>query len=115
MAAGGDSRRVAGRLKQACSPAHAAPIGDPAIIDFPGYTPGQLAAIFTTLAAEAGFTLTPAAKRKAAAVLAHAEAGQASGNARLAIRLLTQVTAAQAHRITTAPELVPPHNSALAL
>ncbi len=76
----------------------------PAIIDFPGYTPGQLAAIFATLAGEAGFTLTPAAKRKAAAVLAHAEAGRASGNARLAVRLLTQVTAAQAHRITTAPE-----------
>jgi hypothetical protein len=76
----------------------------PAIIDFPGYIPGQLAAIFTTLAAEAGFTLTAAAERKAAAVLAHAEAGQASGNARLAVRLLTQVTAAQARRITTAPE-----------
>ena len=76
----------------------------PAIIDFPGYTPGQLAAIFTTLAAEAGFTLTAAAERKAAAVLADAEAGQASGNARLAVRLLTQVTAAQARRITTAPE-----------
>ena len=73
----------------------------PAIIDFPGYTPGQLAEIFTTLAAEAGFTLTPAAERKAAAVLDHAEAGQASGNARLAVRLLTQVTATQAHRITT--------------
>ncbi len=76
----------------------------PAIIDFPGYTPGQLAAIFATLAGEAGFTLTPAAERKAAAVLADAEAGRASGNARLAVRLLTQVTAAQAYRITAAPE-----------
>jgi hypothetical protein len=83
----------------------------PAIIDFPGYTPGQLTAIFATLAAEAGFTLTPAARRKAAAVLAHAEAGPASGNARLAVRLLTQVTAAQARRITTAPE--PPDPAAL--
>jgi hypothetical protein len=83
----------------------------PAIIDFPGYAPGQLAVIFTTLAAEAGFTLTPAAERKVAAVLARAEAGQASGNARLAVRLLTQVTAAQAHRITTAPG--PPGPAAL--
>ena len=31
----------------------------PAVIDFPGYTAGQLAAIFATLAGEAGFTLTP--------------------------------------------------------
>ncbi len=83
----------------------------PAVIDFPGYTPGQLVAIFTTLAAEAGFTLTPAAERKAAAVLARAEAGQASGNARLAVRLLAQVTATQAHRITTAP--TPPDPAAL--
>jgi hypothetical protein len=31
----------------------------PAVIDFPGYTAGQLTAIFATLASEAGFTLTP--------------------------------------------------------
>jgi len=83
----------------------------PVVIDFPGYTPGQLAAIFATLASEAGFTLTPDATRKAAAVLAHAEAGHASGNARLAVRLLTQATASQAHRITTASE--PPDPAAL--
>ena len=76
----------------------------PAIIDFPGYTPGQLTAVFTRLAAEAGFTLTPDAAAKAAAVLAHAEAGNASGNARLAVRLLTQATASQARRITTASQ-----------
>jgi ATPase family associated with various cellular activities (AAA) len=41
----------------------------PAVINFPGYTAGQLAAIFAALADEAGFTLTPGAARKAAAVL----------------------------------------------
>jgi hypothetical protein len=41
----------------------------PAVIDFPGYTAGQLAAIFSALAGEAGFTLTPGAARKAATVL----------------------------------------------
>ena len=76
----------------------------PAIINFPGYTPGQLAAIFTTLAAEAGSPSPPAATGKAAAVLARAEADHSSGNARLAVRLLTQATASQAHRITTTPE-----------
>ena len=58
----------------------------PVVIDFPGYTAGQLAAIFATLAGEAGFTLTPDAARKAATVLAQAEAGHGSGNARLARR-----------------------------
>jgi SpoVK/Ycf46/Vps4 family AAA+-type ATPase len=38
----------------------------PVIIDFPAYTAGQLAAIFATLAGEAGFTLTPDAARKTA-------------------------------------------------
>jgi hypothetical protein len=45
----------------------------PVIIGFPGYTPAQLTAILQTLAAEAG--RTPAAARKAAAVLADAENG----------------------------------------
>lgn len=44
----------------------------PVIIGFPGYTAGQLAAIFAALAGEAGFTLTPAAARKVSAVLGHA-------------------------------------------
>jgi hypothetical protein len=73
----------------------------PAVIDFPGYTPAQLAAIFTTLAREAGFTLTPAATTKAATVLT-AESG-GTGSARLAVRLLDQTTASQARRVTTAP------------
>jgi hypothetical protein len=76
----------------------------PVVIDFPGYTAKQLAAIFAVLADEAGLTLTPDAARKAAAVLAGAEAGDRSGNARLAVRLLDQATARQARRITTAPQ-----------
>ena len=55
----------------------------PAVINFPGYTPAQLAGVFTALAGEAGFTPAPDALAKAAAVLARAEAGRASGNARL--------------------------------
>ena len=76
----------------------------PAVIDFPGYTAGQLAAIFATLAGEAGFTLTPEAARKAAVVLAQAEADHGSGNARLAVRLLDQATASQARQVTTASQ-----------
>ena len=76
----------------------------PVVIDFPGCTAGQLAAIFAALAGEAGLTLTPDAARKAAAVLAGAEVGDRSGNARLAVRLLDQATARQARRITTASQ-----------
>lgn len=75
-----------------------------AVIDFPGYAPGQLTAIFTTLAAEAGFTLTPDATDKTALVLAAAEAGRASGNARLAVGLLAQARARQARRLAAIPE-----------
>jgi hypothetical protein len=74
----------------------------PAVITFPGYTALQLAAIFAALAGEAGFTLTPDAARKAAAVLA--EVGHGVGNARLAVRLLDAATASQARRITTVPQ-----------
>jgi hypothetical protein len=84
----------------AASPALAARF--PAVIDFPGYTAAQLGGIFATLASEAGFTLTPAAARKAAGVLAQADRGHGSGNARLAVRLLDHVTASQARRITAA-------------
>ena len=76
----------------------------PVIIGFPGYTPAQLTAILQTLAAEAGLTLTPDAARKAVAVLAEAENGHATGNARLAVQLLTQATTNQAYRITTSPQ-----------
>jgi AAA lid domain len=75
----------------------------PATIDFPGYTPAQLTAILRTLAAEAGPTLTPDAARKAAAVLTAAENGHATGNARLAVQVLTQATTSQAHRLTAGP------------
>ena len=43
-----------------------------AVIDFPGYTSGQLAAIVVVLADEAGLGLTTGARSKAAAVLAQA-------------------------------------------
>jgi hypothetical protein len=76
----------------------------PAVINFPGYTAGQLAAIFATLAGEAASPSPPGAARKAATVLAQAEAGRHSGNARLAVRLLDQATASQSRRITTAPQ-----------
>jgi hypothetical protein len=76
----------------------------PAVIDFPGYTPAQLTAIFAALAAEAGFTLTPDATRRAATVLADAEQNDCSGNARLAVHLLIQATARQARRITVGPQ-----------
>jgi hypothetical protein len=74
----------------------------------PAYTPAQLAAIFATLAAEAGFTPTPATARKAAAALAQAEGGPDGGSARLAVRLLHQVTARQARRIAAARKAQPP-------
>jgi hypothetical protein len=75
-----------------------------AVINFPGYTPVQLAAIFGTLADEAGLSLTQEAESKAAALLAQAETDHASGNARLAVRLLNQVIAAQARRVSASPE-----------
>jgi len=78
------------------------------VIDFPGYTVRQLAAIFATLAVEAGFSLTSEGARKAAGVLAPADAGHGSGNARLAVRLLDQATVSQARRITTATQLQDP-------
>jgi ATPase family associated with various cellular activities (AAA) len=57
----------------------------PVAIEFPGYTPRQLAAIFATLADQAGFTLSPAAGRNAAAVLAQTAGGGGPGNAWLAV------------------------------
>src|SRR5205814_8224521 len=69
---------------------------------FPGYTPAQLAAIVAALAGEAGLCLTAEAQRKAAAVLAEAEKRHATGNARLAVRLLNQATTSQGRRITAA-------------
>jgi hypothetical protein len=80
----------------------------PAVIDFPGYTPAQLTAILQTLAAEAGLTLTPDAASKATTVLADAEVGHTTGNARLAVQLLTQATTNQAYRVATGPPLPDP-------
>jgi len=78
-----------------------------AVANFPGYTPAQLGSIFAILADEAGLSLTPEAERAAAALLAQAEADRACQNARLAVRLLTQVTAAQARRVTASAEAPP--------
>ena len=75
-----------------------------AVVNFPGYTPAQLGEIFAVLVEEAGLSLSPEAERAAAAVLAQAEADRARGNARLAVRLLTQVTAEQARRLAVCPE-----------
>jgi hypothetical protein len=61
-------------------------------------------AIFAALADEAGLSLTPEAERTAPAILVQAEAGNACGNARLAVRPLNQVTTAQARRVATPPE-----------
>ena len=94
----------AGPLRDMLHAAPALAARFPAVIDFPGYTPAQLTAILHALAAEAGLTLTPDAARKAAAVLADAERGHATGNARLAVQLLTQATTSQAHRVTTSPQ-----------
>jgi len=71
-----------------------------AVVDFPGYAPGQLSAVFGELADDAGLRLTIAARRKAAAVLELAGHGEASGNARLAVRLLNEVRAVQARRLS---------------
>jgi hypothetical protein len=95
---------LAGQLAQLhallrASPALAARF--PAIIDFPGYTPRHLAAIFATLAAEAGFTLSAPTAEKATAVLEAAHRGSATGSARLAIKLLDQSVVRQALRIDT--------------
>jgi hypothetical protein len=73
-----------------------------AVIDFPGYTPEQLTIILIGLADEAGLMLTTAARTKAAAVLTQAEEGRSTRNARLAVGLFNQATAAQARRV--APE-----------
>jgi transcriptional regulator with XRE-family HTH domain len=73
-----------------------------AVIDFPGYAPGQLSAIFGALADEAGLRLTVAARGKAAAVLDETEGDHRSGNARLAVQLLNQAVARQARRVAGA-------------
>jgi hypothetical protein len=80
----------------------------PAFINFPGYTPAQLTAILHALAAEAGLILTPDATSKATAVLAAAGNGRATGNARLAVQLLTQAITNQAQHVITGPRLSDP-------
>jgi transcriptional regulator with XRE-family HTH domain len=70
-----------------------------AVIGFPSYTPAQLTAVFGKLADEAGLRLTAGARKKSAVVLEQAERADRSGNARLAVRLLNEARAAQAHRV----------------
>jgi hypothetical protein len=77
----------------------------PAVIDFPAYTAAQLAEVFAALAGEAGFTLTAAARRRAADVLQRAARGPDGASARLAVQLLDQATARQAARVGGAAAL----------
>jgi hypothetical protein len=72
-----------------------------AVIEFRCSTQAELSAIFGDLADEAGLRLTPAARSKAEDLLACAENGRHSGNARLAVQLLNQATEIQARRIAT--------------
>jgi hypothetical protein len=72
-----------------------------AVIEFRGFTPAELSAIFGDLADEAGLRLTPAARSKADDLIACAENDHHSGNARLAVRLLNQATEIQARRIAS--------------
>ena len=69
----------------------------PAVIDFPSYTGGQLAAIFAALAREAGFTLAAAAK--AAIVL-----GQTEGRPRLRQRPARGPAHGSGHRAPGPPD-----------
>ena len=55
-----------------------------------------------------GFTVTPAAGRKVADVLTGAQGKPDGGSARLAVRLLGEVTARQAQRIAAAGKSQPP-------
>jgi hypothetical protein len=73
----------------------------PTVIDFPGYTAVELAAIFGTLAGQAGFALTPGAASQTSTALAGAEDGHGNGK-RLAVRLLDQATASHARRVAAA-------------
>jgi hypothetical protein len=99
----GDAEPLRGLL--AANPALAARF--PTVINFPAYTPAQLAAVFTTLAGEAGFTVTAAAGRRAAGVLERAARGPEGASARLAVQLLDQATARQARRVTDSADLGP--------
>ena len=71
----------------------------PAVINFPGYTPAQLAGVFTALAGEAGFTPAPDALAKAAAVL-----GPGQRQRPAPVQLLNHAATAQARRITAASQ-----------
>lgn len=79
----------------------------PVTIEFPGYTGGELSAIFSSRAQEAGFRLTAGARDKARDLLVKNGSQPGGGSARLAIGLLGQAAARQAHRIMTSTGPVP--------
>lgn len=74
----------------------------PTTVNFPGYTDGELAEIFTAMAASGGFHLTDGVLPRVMAVLAATPRGPDFGNARYVRNLLDRAIAAQALRITTA-------------
>ena len=74
----------------------------PKTVHFPGYTDGQLADIFATMAARAGLTLAEGTTARLRAILAATPRDRNFGNARHVRNLLEQAISAQALRITTA-------------
>jgi SpoVK/Ycf46/Vps4 family AAA+-type ATPase len=79
----------------------------PVTIEFPGYTGEEMAAIFTSRAQEAGFTLAAGTRDKARDLLVKNGSHPSAGSARLAIGLLDQAAARQARRIMASNRPVP--------
>ncbi len=79
----------------------------PVTIELPGYTGDELAAIFSSRAQEAGFTLAAGARDKARALLVSNSSPPGGDSARLAIGLLDRAAACQARRIMTGSAPVP--------
>ncbi len=79
----------------------------PVTIEFPRYTGDELAAIFSSRAQEAGFTLAAGASDEARALLVSNSSHPGGDSARLAIGLLDQAAACQARRIMTGTAPVP--------
>ena len=79
----------------------------PVTIECPGYTGEELAAIFSSRAQEAGFTLAAGARDQARALLVSNSGHPGGDSARLAIGLLDRAAAGQARRIMTGTVPVP--------
>ncbi len=73
----------------------------PTIVQFPGYTDDELAAIFATMAEADGFVLADGLLPRVRAILAATPRGPEFGNARHVRNLLDQTIAAQGLRLTT--------------